>query len=80
MNLYQKYRPQTLDNIFGHENIKKDLRNRAKNNSWPKVSYYTGNTGVGKTTFQRIQSKMMLCLNLDDKYGRIRKFYCSLYV
>jgi DNA polymerase III subunit gamma/tau len=65
-NLYQKYRPPTLDGIVGHEITIKDLKKRSLENNLPHAIIISGPTGVGKTTLERIIGKMGLC---KDKEG-----------
>ncbi len=61
-----KYRPIIFDEIFGHEKIILDLKNRSKNNDFPKVSLFTGITGTGKTTLFKILTKVILCENKEE--------------
>ncbi len=45
--LYNKYRPKSLQEIVGHEKIKKELLLRSKQNTIPRVILLSGLTGVG---------------------------------
>lgn len=70
MNLYNKYRPKTFDEIVGNEFNKKFLKNLVKNGGYsirreflftsPKIG------GVGKTTSARILAKAINCKNPDN--------------
>jgi len=64
--LYNKYRPKSLQEIIGHEKIKKELLLRSKQNTIPRVILLSGLTGVGKTTLARIISKNILCQHKDE--------------
>lgn len=75
MNLYQKHRPRSLDNIKGHNKIIKELKKRSKEDNFPQVIHLTGGTGTGKTTIARIIAKNILCLEKDDKGNSCEK--CS---
>jgi len=52
--LYRKYRPQSLDEIFGQEHITDTLRNAIKKNTISHAYLLTGPRGVGKTSIARI--------------------------
>lgn len=67
MNFSIKYRPKVLDEVVGHEKIVKELKKRSKNYDFPYVMMFTGKTGVGKTTFQKIIAKNILCKNKDEE-------------
>ena len=70
MNLAQKLRPMTFDDVVGHEKTIKELKKRCKEQSFPQVIFLIGNTGTGKTTLQRIIAKSMLCLDkTEEGYG-----------
>jgi len=63
MNLSQKYRIQTLDNIVGHTTVLKDLNKRVQSKDFPQTIMFSGSSGTGKTTIARIISKHLLCEN-----------------
>lgn len=63
IQLFQKYRPKTLDEIYGHDKEKQDIKNRFFSNKFPQVVYISGTTGVGKTTFAMTISKLIQCEN-----------------
>ncbi len=66
-NLYSKYRPHNLNDVFGHEKIIKELKKRFKENSIPHAILLSGMTGTGKSTLCRIIAKSILCQNKDEK-------------
>lgn len=64
--LYNKYRPNSLNEVVGHKSIIKDLMKRSKDGTIPRVILLSGNTGIGKTTIQRILAKNILCNDKDS--------------
>jgi DNA polymerase-3 subunit gamma/tau len=64
--LYNKYRPNSLSEVVGHTSIIKDLTKRSKEGTIPRVILLSGNTGIGKTTIQRILAKNILCNDKDS--------------
>lgn len=59
--LYQKYRPLTLAQVFGHDKVKADLLAWAKADKIPSCLHFFGDTGVGKTTLAYIMAKTNGC-------------------
>jgi len=58
MNLYLKYRPQTLEEIIGNREVVESLQNMLANpKTCPHSFLLTGPTGCGKTTIGRIIAK-----------------------
>ena len=57
MSLYQKYRPQTLDEVLGNEDLLHSLSNMLNSDEIPHAFLFTGPTGCGKTTLGRIVAK-----------------------
>lgn len=64
----QTYRPKTLDEIIGHDRIVKEIKDRLIKKSYPQVSYFTGITGGGKTTFAYNIAKVIQCKNKINDY------------
>ena len=54
MNLYKKYRPSSLDKVYGNEEVVSSLEKLVKNKKIPQVILLTGETGCGKTSIARI--------------------------
>lgn len=57
MNLYQKYRPSTLDEVYGNKEVVSSIAKLVKRKAIPQVILFTGETGCGKTTIARILAK-----------------------
>ncbi len=55
--LYLKYRPQTLDEIIGQEELVKVLKNSIANNNISHAYLFSGGRGTGKTTAARAFAK-----------------------
>lgn len=53
------YRPKTLDEVRGQDQIVKDLKRRQKDDKWPKAMLFQGPFGTGKTTLAQITAAMM---------------------
>lgn len=62
-SLYNKYRPNSIEDVVGHIEIVKSLEEKINNKSLPNVILISGPTGVGKTTIARIIAKS---LNIND--------------
>jgi DNA polymerase III subunit gamma/tau len=60
-NLFSKYRPLTFDEIVGHDKIKHEFIQRAKDNNWSQAIMISGKTGTGKGCFEKIIAKTILC-------------------
>ncbi|MCA1807778.1 MAG: AAA family ATPase, partial [Actinobacteria bacterium] len=60
-------RPQTLDQMYGLENIKRYFYERAKTEDWPKAVLLRGQFGNGKTTTAKILAAMMVAQEKDRK-------------
>src|SRR3989337_1311579 len=57
--LYNDYRPKTLEEVVGHEEIKESLKSLFKENTFPHAFLFSGPSGTGKTTFARIIANML---------------------
>ncbi len=58
-----KYRPQTFNDLIGHEEIATAIYNSIKSNNSANAFLFTGIRGIGKTTFARIVAKALNCEN-----------------
>lgn len=63
---YLKYRPQTLDNLIGQDEVKKTLLASFQNNKLTHAYLFVGPRGTGKTSTARILAKMVNCESLDS--------------
>src|SRR4030065_372424 len=57
--LYNDYRPKTLEEVFGHKEIKESLKSLFKEKAFPHTFLFSGPSGTGKTTFARIIANML---------------------
>jgi DNA polymerase-3 subunit gamma/tau len=68
MSLYQKHRPQSLEQVKGNEGIIQTLQGMlVKKETFPHALLFHGQTGCGKTTLARIISKELGCSEMDYK-------------
>lgn len=59
-----RFRPKTLDDVYGNEHIKQYFKNLVKKGKdFPKAIGLSGKYGTGKSTFAYILAKMMVCQN-----------------
>jgi DNA polymerase-3 subunit gamma/tau len=66
MSLYQKYRPQTLEQVKGNEDVILTLKGLLENKeTFPHTILFSGQTGCGKTTMARIIASSLGCVGLD---------------
>jgi len=63
--LARKYRPKTLDELFGQENLVQTLKNAIEINRVHHAFIFTGTRGVGKTTTARILALSLNCIGED---------------
>jgi len=59
--LYRKYRPKTLQDLIGQEEIVKVLQNAAKRDKLAHAYLFYGPRGSGKTTVARLVAKVANC-------------------
>lgn len=56
-----KHRPRQFDELFGQDNIKKDLKKRALTRNFPRAMLLRGMFGTGKTTAAHIIAMSLQC-------------------
>ena len=59
--LYRKYRPKTLDDIYGQDTIVKIIKNSIKNKQINHAYLFAGPRGTGKTSIAKIVAKIVNC-------------------
>ena len=62
-NLFSKYRPTSINDIFGHDKVKQEFKKRIEEKNLPKCILLTGRSGTGKNCFEKIISRSILCTN-----------------
>lgn len=65
MSLYHKYRPKTLDEMYGNEGTVEALKATLDLDDPPHAFLFDGPTGCGKTTLGRITAKMLGSVGKD---------------
>lgn len=63
--LYRKYRPRTLDQIYGQKYIVDIVKNSILNNKFLHAYLFSGPRGTGKTTIAKLIAKIVNCSNLN---------------
>ena len=61
--LYRKYRPKTLDDVYGQDTIVKIIKNSIINNQISHAYLFAGPRGTGKTSIAKIFAKIINCDN-----------------
>ena len=64
--LYRKYRPKTLDDVYGQDVIVKIIKNSIQNNQINHAYLFAGPRGTGKTSIAKIFAKIINCENPVD--------------
>ncbi|AOG59962.1 DNA polymerase III subunits gamma and tau [Spiroplasma helicoides] len=64
-SLYRIYRPRNLDQVAGHENLKKILIAQFENKTFPHALIFSGQRGTGKTSVAKIIAKTINCENIN---------------
>jgi DNA polymerase-3 subunit gamma/tau len=65
MELYKKYRPQSLDEMIGNEAVISSLKKMISANNLPHTILFSGASGCVKTTLARILAKELGCKDND---------------
>lgn len=68
VNLYRKYRPNTLNEVVGQTNIVQTLENEIKMNKLTHAYLFSGPRGCGKTSIAKIFSKLVNDVTIDNSY------------
>jgi len=63
---YQKYRPNTLDDLVGQDFVKATLTAAFQAEQMPHAYLFYGSRGTGKTSTARIMAKTLLLRGLDE--------------
>lgn len=58
---YIKECPKTLNDVFGHETVKKYITQKQRLRQFDKNTIFTGSFGTGKTVFAKILAKSIAC-------------------
>ena len=63
--LYRKYRPQSLKQIVGQDEVVRVLIDLGKRKAIPHTILFSGPSGTGKTTLARILRNKLKCSDSD---------------
>ena len=75
LSFNRKYRPKTLKEFVGNEDIKKSVSNILKSDKRPQAILISGPAGTGKTSMARLLAKEYLCENRDPDKGACDECY-----
>ncbi len=78
MNLAQKYRPKSFDEIKGQDTFRKILNYSIFQNKLHHAYLFTGPSGVGKTSIARIIAKTINCKNLQTDAKTYKVLPCDM--
>jgi DNA polymerase-3 subunit gamma/tau len=67
--LYQKYRPNSLDEIIGQDKTVLNLKKRFQEKTFPQSIVLIGESGLGKSSLERIIAMAIVCQNSDKVTG-----------
>ncbi len=67
MPLHIDYRPRTLDEVIGNDDVRESIKSVFGREDRPHTFLFIGPSGCGKTTMGRIIAKMAGCSNYDFK-------------
>lgn len=74
LSLTDKYRPKSIDELYGNAVLKKTIKSAIENNDIPHAILLSGPFGSGKTTIARILTKELNCSEFDYKEIDIADF------
>lgn len=75
LSFNRKYRPKTLREFVGNEDIKRSVSNILKSEKRPQAILISGPAGTGKTSMARLLAKEYLCENRDPDKGACDECY-----
>ena len=64
--LYKSHRPETLDAVYGQDNVVSMLESMLQSDDIPQTMLFTGPSGCGKTTLARILANELGCSTADN--------------
>lgn len=64
--LYNKYAIKNIEDLVGQESTVKAIKKYRDTNKFPHTLFFSGTTGTGKTTLEKIVSKILLCEHKDE--------------
>ena len=75
LNITRRYRPKSMDEYKGNEDLKKAVFSWLNNINKPQAILLKGTTGGGKTSMARIVAKEYLCEDRDEEKGACGECY-----